>query len=149
MASFTPAEVRALAAWARFLRSLSPDPPRAGFLFFLDSKGRLTVAETIVSSDQGTVSARVRFLDAHGNETTPDDTPAWTSSDEAVATVEPATDGLTATVTVTGQAGASVIGVETVEENTGDTIRAEGTLTVQASDTTVSGEVTFDTTTPA
>jgi hypothetical protein len=34
--------------------------------------------------------------------------------------------------------------VETTETNTGDTIRAEGTLTVQASETTVSGEVTFD-----
>lgn len=146
--TFTPAEVRTLAAWARFVQSLSPGPPYAGFLLFHDTKGRLTVAETIVGADQGTVTARVRFLDAHGNETAPDDTPAWSSSDESVATVEPGADGLTATVTVTGKAGASVVGVETVEANTGDTIRAEGTLTVQASDTTVSGEVNFDTATP-
>lgn len=146
--SFTPSEVRTLAALARFVQALSPGPPRAGFILFFDTKGRLTVAETIVSADQGAVNARVRFLDAHGNETTPDDTPAWSSSDETVATVEAGADGVTATVTVIGKVGASLVAVETVEENTGDTIRAEGTLTVQASDTTVSGEVTFDTAEP-
>lgn len=144
MADFTPTQVRTLAALARVIQSLSPDPPYAGFVVF-NSKGRLTVAETIVSADVGSVTANVRFLDAHGNETTPDDVPAWSSSDESVATVEVDAEGVSATVTVTGKAGASVVGVETVEANTGDTIRAEGTLTVQASDTTVSGEVTFDT----
>ena len=144
MPDFSPAEVRTLKAWARMLASLSPGPPIAGFILFYDPKGRLTVAETIVSADVGEFPARVEFQDAHGNATTPDDTPAWSSSDESVATVEASGDGLSATVAVTGKAGATVVGVETVEENTGETIRAEGTLTVQASDVTVSGSVTFD-----
>lgn len=141
---FSPSHTRTLTALARLLESLSPGPPVAGLLLFLDPKGRLAVAETIVSADAGTVEAHVRFLDAHGNETTPDTTPTWESSDETVATVETSGDALDATVTVLGRAGATVVGVETTESNTGETIRAEGTLTVQASGTTVSGEVTFD-----
>jgi len=126
------------------IESLSPGPPVVGVLLFYNPDGRLTVAETIVSADAGTVEAHVKFLDAHGNETTPDTTPTWTSSDETVATVSAAADGLDATVTVVGKAGASVIAVETTEETNSEVIHAEGTLTVQASDVTVSGEVTFD-----
>lgn len=142
--TFTPSHARTLTALARLIESLSPGPPAVGVILFFKPKGGLAVAETIVSADVGEVGAHVRFLDAHGNETTPDTTPTWASSDESVATVEAASDGLDATVTVLGKAGATVIGVETTETNTGDTIRAEGTLTVQASETTVSGEVTFD-----
>jgi hypothetical protein len=146
--SFSPSHTRTLTALARLIESLSPGPPAVGLLLFHDLKGRLTVAETIVSSDVGTIGAHVRFLDAGGNETTPDTTPTWTSSDEAVATVEADAEGLDATVTIIGKAGASVIAVETTESETGDTIHCEGTLTVQASDVTVSGEVTFDVPTP-
>jgi uncharacterized protein YjdB len=140
--------VRTLTALARLVESLSPGPSVAGLLLFTDRKGRLAVAETIVSADVGTIEAHVRFLDAGGNETTPDTTPTWASSDETVATVEADEDGLSATVTVVGKAGAAVVAVETTESETGDTIHCEGTLTVQASDVTVSGEVTFDVPTP-
>ena len=101
------------------------------------------MASITVSPDVEPFGASVRFLDADGNETTPDTTPVWSSSDETAATVAASADGLNATVTVVGTTGATVIGVETTETNTGETIRAEGTVTVQSSDV-VTGEVVFD-----
>lgn len=142
--AFSRSHTRTLTALARLIEALSPGPPAVGVLLFSNPKEGLAVAETIVSADVGDIQAHVRFLDASGNETTPDTTPTWVSSDESVAAVSPDAEGLNATVTIVGKAGAAVIAVETTESETGETIHCEGTLTVQASEITVSGEVTFD-----
>lgn len=129
---------------ARFVEAnfTLPGPPVAAIILFLHSKG-VDIMETTVKDDAAPLNASVRFLNAEGNETPADDVPQWTSSDEDVASVSPSDDGLSATVTINGKVGASLISVESVEADTGDTIRAQGTVTVEPSTTAVSGEVAF------
>jgi hypothetical protein len=100
------------------------------------------VGEITVNADHAPLNARVKFMDSEGNETQPDETPEWSSTDESVATVSASDDGLSATVEI-GSPGAAVIEVSTVEQNTGQDIIAQGTVTVQPGDTAI-GSVDFD-----
>jgi monomeric isocitrate dehydrogenase len=79
-------------------------------------------------------------MDAGGNQTTPDDTPQWSSTDESVASVMAADDGMSASVQV-GSPGAAVVEVSTTDSD-GDTHVFQGTVTVQPGDVEV-GEITF------
>lgn len=99
------------------------------------------MGEITVTVDAAPLGASARFLDAKGNETTPDEVPQWSSSDENVASVEASGDGLSAVVTVNSP-GATVIEVSTVETNTDTEIVAQGTVTVQPGDTVI-GDVSF------
>src|SRR3954470_16284743 len=96
---------RTLIHIARFVEANFPlpGPPVAGIiLYHLHPKG-VAVMETTVKDNAEALTASVRFLNAEGNETPPDDTPQWTSSDEEVVTVEASGDGLSATVTIVGK----------------------------------------------
>jgi hypothetical protein len=108
---------------------------------FTTPEGDTQMGEITVQDDSAPLSATVSFLDAKGAQTVPDDVPAWTSSDEAVATVTAGEDGTSAEVAI-GTPGATVIEVRSVEANTGEEIVAQGTITVQAGDTVV-GSVEF------
>lgn len=111
------------------------------------TKGGPLVGALTVKDTSGDLAATVTFLDAEGHETTPDQVPVWTSSDETVATVVPADDGLSATISVGGPGVALIEAheTETVEE-TGETsdVVAQGTLTVQPGDAVI-GSVEFAT----
>jgi hypothetical protein len=109
------------------------------------TKGGPLVGELTVKDTSGDLAATVTFLDAEGHETSPDQVPVWSSSDESVATVTAADDGLSATIAVGGP-GVTLIEAretETVEE-TGETseVVAQGTLTVQPGDAVI-GSVEF------
>lgn len=99
------------------------------------------MGEITVTVDAAPLGASAKFLDAKGNETTPDEVPEWTSSDESVATVQASDDGMSAVVTVSSP-GATVIEVSTVETNTNTEIVSQGTVTVQPGDTVI-GDVSF------
>lgn len=139
-----------LAEWFRRLADeielLVPGRAVAAFpLVFLEG-GTVYMASITVEDTSAPLSATVKFLDAKGAETSPDATPAWSSSDDTVASVVASDDGLTATVTV-GQPGAAIINVtavETDEAGVETTVVAEGTVTVQAGDAVI-GEVEFAT----
>lgn len=105
------------------------------------------MGEITVPADAEPLNATVKFLDSEGNETTADDVPQWSSTDENVAVVTPSDDGLSAEVEI-GSPGASVIEVKTVEANTGAEVIAQGTVTVQPGDVTV-GSVEFEEAAPA
>jgi hypothetical protein len=99
-----------------------------------------TVGEKTVPDNATDLSATVTFLDAEGSPTTADSTPVWSSSDEAVATLTAAEDGMSATVAV-GSPGVALISVTTTNDD-GSTATAEGTLTVQPGDAVI-GSVEF------
>jgi len=120
---------------------IAPGPPVISSPVIFKNKESFFMGEITVKDSDAPLGATVTFLDAKGATTTPDDVPAWTSSDETVATVAASDDGLTGTVTI-GMPGATVIEVSTVESNTGDTITAQGTVTVQAGDSVI-GSVEF------
>jgi hypothetical protein len=127
---------------ADLLDEAAPGPPLIAVpILFHTPPGGIAMGEITVTVDDAPLDATVKFLDSKGNETTPDETPEWTSSDENVATVEAGEDGMTATVTPNAP-GAAVIEVSTVEENTGEEILAAGTVTVQPGDTVI-GSVEF------
>ena len=120
------------------LQQLIPGPPKVAFILF--HNGGLTMASVTVPDTSAPLSASVKFLDAEGFETTADDVPAWTSSDETVATLTVADDGLSASVDIGGP-GVSLIDVSTTNED-GSTADAQGTITVQPGDAVI-GEVNF------
>lgn len=62
----------------------------------------------IILTDEQQVSVTVAFTTAAGNPATVDGVPTWQSSNEAVATVTPASDGLSALVVSTGLGVAQV-----------------------------------------
>jgi hypothetical protein len=126
---------------ADILDRAAPGQPVAALPVLFHNEGEIAVGEITVTVDSEPLGASARFLDSKGNETTPDEVPEWTSSDENVATVEPAGDGLSAVVTVNSP-GATVIEVSTVETNTNTEIVAQGTVTVQPGDTVI-GDVSF------
>lgn len=105
------------------------------------------MASVEVKDDVAPGTGSVRFLDSEGYETAADDVPTWTSSDEAVATVTPSEDGLSAEVAIGGP-GVALIEVTSVESNTGAEVKAQGTITVTPGDA-VLGEVSFDFAAPA
>lgn len=117
----------------------APGLPRAAFIVFIH-EGSLEVAEITVSDEVGTLNATVSFMDAKGFATVPDGVPAWTSSDENVATVAAAADGLSAVVTI-GLPGSSVIEVvsQETDNETGDPyeLRGTGLVNVTAGDAVV------------
>jgi hypothetical protein len=122
------------------IEALFPGSPAVATpVYFLS--GGIFMADVTVKDDAGTLSASVTFLDDEGNPTTADDVPVWASSDETIATVSAAADGLSAVVTVVGALGAAVISVDSTNA-AGTDVHAQGTVTVVASDE-VSGEVTF------
>jgi hypothetical protein len=99
--------------------------------------GEITVPDT-----EPNLSASVTFLDAEGHETTADDVPQWSSTDESVATVTPSEDGMSATFEVGGP-GAAVIEVRSTNTD-GSEVVSQGTITVQAGDAAI-GSVEFQT----
>jgi hypothetical protein len=104
------------------------------------------VGEITVPDNATDLTATVTFLDSEGSPTTADSMPTWLSSDESVATVTAAEDGMSATFNI-GSPGVALISVDTVNDD-GTTARAEGTLTVQPGDAVI-GSVEFATTAAA
>jgi hypothetical protein len=98
------------------------------------------VGEITVPDNAEPLNATVTFLDAEGSPTTADTTPAWSSSDEAVALAAASEDGLSATVSI-GAPGVALISVTTTNDD-GSTATAEGTITVQPGDAVI-GSVEF------
>lgn len=120
-------------------KRLLPGTPRYGVIFFHD-KQETSMGEITVPDTNQALTANVTFMDADGNQTTPDDVPQWTSSDESVASVSADEAGTSATVQVAG-VGATVIEVRTTDDD-GDEHVFQGTVTVQPGDVEV-GEITF------
>lgn len=123
----------------RVLQKFIPDQPSYAIVIFTGKEGSRMGAIT-VGDDAGTLDASVSFLDEHGHETTADDVPQWTSSDEAVASVAASEDGLSATVTVNAP-GVALIDVVSTNDD-GSTAQAQGTITVQPGDAVI-GDVNF------
>jgi hypothetical protein len=76
------------------------------------------------------------FLDASGAPTTPDEVPVWSSSDEAVAPVVAAEDGLSALVSFVGE-GSAIIELHTTETDDAGAatdISGTGLVTVRSAD---------------
>jgi hypothetical protein len=135
-----------LIAW---LEKFIPQEPKLALITFTytddDGKEVIALADTSVRDDVGTLSASVSFKDVHGHDTAAEDVPSWTSSDEAVLSLDVADDGLSATATVNGP-GASLVEVTSMTAD-GDEIKAQGTVTVTAGEP-ASGDVTFSEGTP-
>jgi len=133
--------VKELRRAANALEVAAPGPPVLAIPVLFYTTKEIAMGEITVTDDAAPLTGTVKFLDAKGNETPADDVPTWTSSDENVATVAANEDGLSATVTV-GNPGAAVIEVTSVEENTGNSVVAQGTVTVQPGDAVI-GSVEF------
>ena len=101
------------------------------------------MSDVTVPDTTPTQTATVAYLDVDGDPTTPQSVPAWSSSDETIATVDASADpsGLTATVTLHGAIGSATISAATTN-NDGTVVTASGTITVAASEP-ASGDVTF------
>ncbi len=101
------------------------------------------MSDVTVPDTTPTQTATVTYLDADGDPATPASTPAWSSSDESIATVDASADptGLTATVTLTGAVGSATISAATTN-NDGTLVTASGTVTVTAAEP-ATGDVTF------
>lgn len=97
---------------------------------------------TVSDVETGLTAGPLTFADAEGNPTAPDDIPVWSSSDESVATVTPAEDGLTASFVIGGP-GASLITVKSMNTN-GDELTVAGTITVLPGDAASIGDITFN-----
>jgi hypothetical protein len=125
---------------ARLLRQLAtqielaaPGPPEL-LVFIWRTEGGISLMPLNIKDTDPDPTASITVLDADGNATTPDDVPAWTSSDESVATVSAAADGLSATITKTGTTGATVIGVTSTRSSDGVVLSGGDTLTVEPSE---------------
>jgi|SRR4029077_8686103 hypothetical protein len=137
----------------RFLRFLAdqieqliPGTPIVATPVIFTSEGITKMSEITVSSDLAELSASVTYLDSKGSPTVPADVPVWSSSDETVATVTAADDGMSATIVPLnpGGAGGSAAVISVVaHDDDGEEVRSEGTVTVQPGDAVI-GEVTFD-----
>ena len=101
--------------------------------------GEITVKDT-----ETQLTARVTALDSEGHETTFDDTPTWSSSDESVASVHAVEDGYTATFDIGGP-GSAVITVTGIENSSGEPVEivSTGLINVMAGDAVV-GSVEFE-----
>ncbi len=67
---------------------------------------------TLKLSDIQQADLGIRVVDKAGNPAIVDGSPSWASSDEAVATVQAAPDGMTATVVATGALGTAQVSVQ-------------------------------------
>jgi hypothetical protein len=123
---------------------LIPGPPVFAILILHGKEPHMASIE--VPDNSPALNATVRFLDAEGYETPADDVPGWSTSDFTVADIAPSADGLTCTVEIGGP-GVALITVTSVEANTGNTVVAQGTITVTPGDAVI-GDVTFETPTP-
>jgi len=127
------------------LDAAAPGQPVTAFpLIFYSTQGGLDVSDIQVQDDSAPLTATATFLDARGNPATPGATPTWTSSDESVATIEVAEDGMSATVTVVGGLGAAQITCtdpESADDNTDDVISV-GTVSVVPGNAVV-GDIQF------
>lgn len=139
---------------AKLLRNLAtqieqaaPGPPDQAIVIW-HTNGGITLMDLQVLDTSGPLDGTVSFLDAVGNPTTADDVPVWSSSDETIATVAAAADGMSAVVTPTGALGATVIGVDSTRSSDQADVHAQATLTVVASEET-SGSVTLAAQAPA
>jgi hypothetical protein len=131
---------RLLRHWADKIHQLIPGSPVLGNLLFFH-EGKVVMASIEVTTESTELNASVSFLDAEGNPTTADDVPAWSSDNEAAATVAASEDGLSAVVSI-GSPGAAIISVTSTNTD-GTTASAQGTITVLAGDASV-GEVVFE-----
>jgi hypothetical protein len=130
---------RLLRQLARQVELAAPGPPLLGFIVWHQLEG-VTIMDLQVLDTSSPLSAAASFLDVDGNPTAPDDVPVWASSDESVATVEAAADGLSAVVTLTTALGATVISCDSTRSSDGVDVHLAATLTVAASEET-SGEI--------
>jgi len=136
------ANVEFLDAWFERAKRLFPGPPAYGVpIIFTTPTKETSMGEITVPSDSGALTGRLSFLDSEGHETTADDVPQWTSTDEAVATVTPSDDGLSASVEIGGP-GASVIEARSMNDD-GSEVVAQGTVTVQPGDAVI-GSIEFE-----
>ncbi len=96
--------------------------------------------------DDKTLPATVAYVDAKGNPATVDGAPVWASSNEGVATVAAAADGMSASIVPGSTLGDTDITV-TADADLGSGIVqliATGTVTVVAGQA-VTGAITFGT----
>jgi len=148
---FREIHAHALSSWLRALADeidrLAPGPPKFGVVFFKTKGGESSMSEITVKDDAANLTATFKLFDSEGNETTPDGTPTWSSSDDSVATPTASADGMSATIAV-GAPGVCVIHVSAFETHDGEgdptEIVAEGTVTVQPGDAVI-GSVEFAT----
>lgn len=132
---------RVLALLEKLAEGLLPGPAVSGTLAFITTEGD-KVDLSILDSDTTPRNVSAAFKDAAGQAAKLDDTPAWSSSDETVATVQASDDGLSAVVTPLGVEGATLIKAETIDAD-GTAVDVTGTLTVTGGEA-VSGELTFE-----
>jgi hypothetical protein len=138
-ARFLAVELRKI---AEQLEAAAPGPPAVALILF-HHQGVIAVSDIQVPDDSGPLTATATYLDAKGNPTSPGAVPAWTSSDESVATVSSSDDGLTATVTLTGKTGATqVTATDTESEGAEDDVISVGTVSV-VSGKAVVGSIEF------
>ena len=84
---------------------------RAVKIIFYKEGSDTPMAETLKLQDDQKVSFSISIVDAKGNPAQVDGVPAWASSNEAILTVAPAADGMSAVATAVGPVGPSQISV--------------------------------------
>ena len=118
-----------------------PEPVTATLTFQGDTMSDITVPIT-----QDTLTATVAYEDVDADIVAPQSVPAWSSSDESIATVDTSADpsGLTATVTLLHVAGSATINAATTN-NDGTVVTGSGTVTVEAAPILepATGDITF------
>ena len=113
-------------------------PASATIAFEGGNMSDITVPDTTTS-----LTATVAYEDADSDPATPVSVPAWSSSDESIATVDASADptGVTCAVTLLGALGSATISA--AETNTdGTVVTGSGTITVAAAEP-ATGDVTF------
>jgi hypothetical protein len=102
-----------------------------------------SMSDITVPDSTTTLTATVAYQDSAGDPTSPQSVPAWSSSDDSIASVDASADptGLTAAVTVHGALGSATISA--AETNTdGTVVTGSGTITVEAG-APATGDVSF------
>lgn len=131
---------KSLRALAEQIEHLFPTEPVIATPPIFRNEGETNMGMISVQDTAADLTATVVFLDAEGNETTPDDVPQWSSDNEDAATVQASDDGMSATFTI-GAPGAAVISVDSTNTD-GTSVHSQGTITVLPGDA-VSGDVQF------
>ncbi len=124
---------KAAAEARRLLGLFMPGPPVL-IIEIWHTEGGISMTDLSVKDTDPDPSVSIVPLDIDGNPTTADDVPQYTSSDETVATVAAAVDGLSAAVTKTGKVGATAIGVSSTRSSDGVVLQGSATLTVTPSE---------------
>lgn len=101
------------------------------------------MGEVTVKDTETALVAMVTALDSEGHETTFDEIPTWSSSDESVAVCRPTSDGYNCEFDI-GAPGSAVITVTGVETGSGERVEivSTGLINVTAGDAVV-GSVEF------